>query len=194
MGFKQCANGHFYNEEINNTCPYCENEKTIGATGFVVPPNNGGETIPFTDVVNGNGNNQNGGNDNFYPDDNRTKIIIKETMGVDPIVGWLVCVEGDEKGKDYRIHADNNYIGRADNMDICVRGDETISRENHAVISYDMKNKAFFFYPGSGRSIIRHNDTPVFATVQIKAYDDLEIGETKFKFIPFCGEAFAWLD
>ncbi len=195
MGFKQCANGHFYNEEINNSCPYCESEKTVNETIFV--DDFRGETqFEFTGIVDDAGKTQFGSNNNLNsdPDDNRTQIIIKEKMGNDPIVGWLVCVDGAEKGKDYRVHTDNNYIGRADNMDICVRGDDTISRENHAVISYDMKNKTFYFSPSSGRSIVRHNDAPVFATVQINAYDDLEIGETKFKFIPFCGEAFSWLD
>lgn len=31
----------------------------------------------------------------------------------DPVVGWLVCIKGATKGTDYRIHSQNNYIGRS---------------------------------------------------------------------------------
>ena len=30
-------------------------------------------------------------------------------------------------------------------MDICIKDDETISRENHAVVSFDARDKIFYF-------------------------------------------------
>jgi hypothetical protein len=125
-------------------------------------------------------------------DAGRTMAIIKEELGIDPVVGWLISLEGSEKGRDYRIHTDNNYIGRGENMDICIRGDDTISRENHATISYDSRDKIFYFTPGDGRSIVRLNDKGVFATAEINAYDILEIGKTKLIFLPLCGDRFEW--
>ena len=101
-------------------------------------------------------------------------------------------MEGREKGRDYRIHTDNNYIGRGDKMDICIRGDDTISRENHAIISFDARDKIYYFSPGDGRSIVRLNNKAIFATNQIQAYDVVEIGKTKLVFIPLCGEKFEW--
>jgi pSer/pThr/pTyr-binding forkhead associated (FHA) protein len=119
--------------------------------------------------------------------------LIKQEIGIDPVVGWLVCIDGKEKGRDYRIHSDNNFIGRSEKMDICIRGDETISRENHAVISFDSRDKVYYFSPGDGRSIVRLNDKAIFSTSQLQANDTIEIGKTKLMFIPLCGERFEWL-
>jgi hypothetical protein len=77
-------------------------------------------------------------------------------------------------------------------MDICIRGDDTISRENHAVITYDIRDKVFYFSPGDGRSIVRLNDKPVLAAMEIKAHDIVEIGRTKLLFLPLCSEKFEW--
>ena len=58
---------------------------------------------------------------------------------MDPVVGWLVCLAGPDRGKDFRLHAEKNFIGRAPNMDVCVAGDETVSRERHAMVIFDPK-------------------------------------------------------
>jgi hypothetical protein len=125
-------------------------------------------------------------------DGGRTVAIIKEDLGIDPVVGWLVNIEGKEKGRDYRIHTDNNFIGRSEKMDICIRGDDTISRDNHAIISYDARDRIYYFSPGDGRSIIRLGGKAIFSTTELKAYDTIEIGKTKLLFLPLCGEEFEW--
>lgn len=122
----------------------------------------------------------------------RTVAVIKKQIGIDPVVGWLVCKTGEEKGKDYRIHAENNYIGRSENMDICIRGDETITRDNHAIVTYDNIKGEFFFTPGMGRSIIRINGNVVLAPTKLNAFDEIEMGITKFIFVPLCGPDFIW--
>lgn len=122
----------------------------------------------------------------------RTVAVIKKQMGIDPVVGWLVCKTGVEKGKDYRIHAENNYIGRSESMDICIHGDETITRENHAIVTYDNIKGEFFFTPGMGRSIIRINGNVVLAPTKLNAFDEIEMGITKFIFVPLCGPDFTW--
>ncbi len=121
-----------------------------------------------------------------------TVAIIAQKLGVDPVVGWLVCVEGKDKGRDFRIHADNNFIGRDEQMDIALTSDETISRRNHAVISFDSQTGIFYFSPDEGRSITRHNGNPIFSTVELSPKDELEIGTTKLLFVPLCGKDFCW--
>ena len=125
-------------------------------------------------------------------DEGRTVALIKEEKGIDPVVGWIICIEGNEKGRDYRIHADNNFIGRSDRMDICIRGDETVSRDNHAVISYDTVDNTYYFSPGDGRAIVRLNEKALFQTAEIKAYDRITIGKSTFVFLPLCGKEFCW--
>jgi len=186
MEMKQCAQGgHYYDASIHQQCPYC-NSGNVGATmpldiGRTAPLDNGiSHTRAFSDERPGN-------------DDGRTVARIKEELGIDPVVGWLVCIDGKEKGRDYRIHTDNNFIGRSEKMDICIRGDDTISRENHAVVSFDARDKIYYFSPGDGRSIVRLNDKAIFATAELHAYDVIEIGQTKLIFMPLCGEAFEWV-
>lgn len=112
--------------------------------------------------------------------------------GFMPVVGWLVCVEGAARGSDYRIRAGYNYIGRAEHMDICVRGDNTIGRERHALIAYDQEERVFFFGPADGKSIVRLNGKMVMTPQQIKLHDVLTVGTTKLLFVPLCGEGFDW--
>jgi hypothetical protein len=182
MAMVQCPNGHNYDGEDFNQCPFC-----------MADINGGGQTIADTVPVNYNDNHsQNNVQDD--DDDNKTVAIIRAKDGVDPVVGWLVCIEGKDKGRDYRIHTENNYIGRSEKMDISIRNDDTISRENHAVISFDTREKLFYIAPGTGRSIIRLNRKPCLGTAELAPYDVLEIGSSKFVFITLCNEHFNWWD
>lgn len=114
----------------------------------------------------------------------------KEDM--DPVVGWLVCVEGKDRGRDYRIHTERNFIGRSAAMDIAIAGDEAISRENHAVVSYNPKNHGFRLAPGDSRGMVYLNDEEVLSATVLAAYDLIELDASKLMFIPFCGECFTW--
>jgi len=198
MEMRKCLNGHYYDASIHSECPYCTGTNENGVTvplnmanddnnktmplGYVAPAPAApasDRTMPLSSAVADN-------------DDGRTVALIKHDIGIDPVVGWLVCIDGKEKGRDYRIHSDNNFIGRSDRMDICLRGDETVSRENHAIISYDSVEGTFFFSPGDGRSIVRLNDKALFQTNEIKAYDKIVIGKTTLLFVPLCGNGFNW--
>lgn len=214
MEMKKCPNGHYYDASVHAKCPYCENASTgnvtlsldgnAGADGSVTMPlgfNGGGTdggsvTMPLTGAapVSDDGRTMplHQAINQADPDEGRTVALIQEDKGIDPVVGWLVCIEGKEKGRDYRIHADNNFIGRSDRMDICVRGDETISRENHAIISYDMVDNTYYFSPGDGRAIVRLNDKALFQTAKIQINDKITIGKTSFLFVPFCSDGFQW--
>ena len=116
----------------------------------------------------------------------------EESAPFDPVVGWLVCIEGATKGNDYRIHSQNNYIGRSARMDISIPGDPHISAENSATIAYDNVDRTFYFGPGSGRNIVRVNGKPALSAVPLDAYDVLTIGTTKLLFVPLCGDRFDW--
>ncbi|MBQ8041113.1 MAG: FHA domain-containing protein [Lachnospiraceae bacterium] len=180
---EQC--GKFYNQEKEATCPHCS-----GASAAV------DKTLPvMTNAVTGNDKTiATVGVTRAATDDERTQAVFRINTGIDPVVGWLICLTGSEKGRDYKVHSDNNYIGRSEKMDICIRGDETISRENHATITYDSRDRIFYFTPGEGRNIIRLNGKAVLTTSEIKANDKIELGKTELLFVPLCGENFDWMD
>lgn len=109
----------------------------------------------------------------------------------EPVVGWLVCVEGPVRGMDYRVHAGYNYIGR-ESGDIQIRGDQQISRQNHAMIAFDSSELTYFVGPAAGRNLIKVNGKTVLNAVEIKSYDVISIGTTKLIFVALCGEQFSW--
>ncbi len=121
-----------------------------------------------------------------------TVALIRRKTGIDPVTGWLVCIDGPERGRDYRIRNEKNFIGRSERMDINISGDDSISRENHSMISYDPRKMTTKLHPGEGRGIIYLNGDELDVPTVLKAYDIIEMGQSKLIFIPFCGEKFQW--
>lgn len=109
----------------------------------------------------------------------------------EPVVGWLVCIEGPARGMDYRLHAGYNYIGR-ESGDVRIRGDQQISRQNHAMVAYDSGEHLYFVGPSAGRNLIKVNGHAVLQAVALKNYDIISIGTTKLIFMGLCGEQFSW--
>ena len=125
----------------------------------------------------------------------KTEIEVEEALFLqeeNPVCGWLVCVEGPRRGKHYKVMAGKNFVGRADDMDIQILGDNKISRRNHCVIVYDTKQNKTVILPGDSNGIVYLDKDAVYVPTDLKAYDVIEMGESKFLFIPFCGEHFRW--
>ncbi len=214
MELKRCRNGHMYDPSITPECPECA--KLYGGTAFFHTNNQGmmnqqaedyGKTVPIqasADSINftakGHWSDANKYSDAPFSSEDYepTRPVDKFAAGlgnsgnIRPVTGWLVCIEGASKGQDFKIHAEYNYIGRASSMDISIPGDTTVSRENHAIIAYDSMDRRFYFAPSSGGSIVRVNGRAVLGSVELNAYDQIMIGQSKFIFIPFCGEKFEW--
>ena len=210
MEIVRCSKGHFYDSEENATCPMCaaeaaRNKNPIGnnvlpdgiiGTSYFDDGNtpsptlpvdpNGGKVQPYQTTVNAQ---------NPPIETPPTVQPYKTTLPVIPVDG-----DGNEEsapfdpvvGTDYRIHSQNNYIGRSARMDISIPEDSHISAENSAIIAYDNEDRTFYFGPGSGRNIVRVNGKPALSVEKIEAYDVLTIGTTKLLFVPLCGDRFDW--
>jgi hypothetical protein len=111
----------------------------------------------------------------------------------DPVVGWLAIVEGPGRGASLNIGYGNNRIGRAPTENISLDfGDEEISRENHATITFDGRHRRFYVLPGQGRNLVYVNDQPVMSPLELTGGEDILLGQTKLRFMPFCGKSFDW--
>ena len=88
MGLNRCKKGHMYSaRKYGDTCPYCNteldrNSMTNTASGF------------------------------FVDDPDKTMPLMDVTGGADPVTGWLVCIEGPQYGKDFKIKAGKNFYGQ----------------------------------------------------------------------------------
>ena len=170
MSMKRCDNGHFYDTTKHSTCPWC-GVKTDADLGRTAPVRNAQEGSQDAAV---------------------TRALHREPSGISPVVGWLVCVDGPDRGRDYRLHSEKNFIGRSSNMDICIAGDDSISREKHATVSFEPKKKEFWLLPGEASGLVYINEEVVNTPTPLKPRDIIELGRTKVMFYPFCDENFQW--
>ncbi|MBF0344819.1 MAG: FHA domain-containing protein [Nitrospirae bacterium] len=197
MAMKRCpADMHYYNPDKNPECPYCRNAQdekiSTGVFNRIANANSDerATTVPVIDLlkdriavpegVSGDG-------------DVVTKSIFKKKSGFNPVVGWLVCVEGSEKGRDYRIRPGINEVGRDDTADLSlsIRGDDMISRRDHAEIEYDPEENSYYLIRKKNQAV-KLNDEKVRQPVRLKAYDIIQFGQTTLIFIPLCTEHFNW--
>ena len=112
---------------------------------------------------------------------------------VDPVVGWLVIVDGPGKGTGLKIGSGHNSVGRGPASRIRIDfGDDQISRERHAVVTYDPKGKCFYIGPGDSMNITYLNSKPVLGSERLESDSVLQLGSTELRFVAFCGESFSW--
>ena len=166
-GLIRCNSGHvFSSRRYGNICPYCNVTVRDDQTGKLAQSENGSfdETLEYAG----------------------------ELEVIDPVVGWLVCIEGPQLGRDYRIMAEKNFIGRAEDMHIQILGDNKISRRNHAIIAYDPLKRNTLILPGDSSGLAYHNGDAVYIPTEMNQYDVIQLGTSKFLFMPLCGEHFEW--
>jgi len=109
------------------------------------------------------------------------------------VVGWLVVIDGPGRGKSCPIGFGVNGIGRSESERISLNfGDSEISRDRHAVVTYDHKGRRFFIQHGGGANLTYVGDEPVLQPMELKGREVIGIGQTKLCFVPFCSAEFAW--
>ena len=206
MTLVKCPNGHYYDSSrFGNNCPHCgmSGAASIGADQTTVPlnipdaPQPANEvTEPLTvsqPVVSQPAN----VTAPTVSDDDRTLPVTADMLDgmvekPAPVVGWLVCTDGVNKGTDYRLHQGRNFVGRSPEMDVCILGDNTVSRSSHAIVVYDPRSNVYLAQPASSKELFYVSDKLVLNPVELKTMDLLNIGDTKLMFVPLCGEQFHW--
>ncbi|WP_295440593.1 FHA domain-containing protein [uncultured Thiodictyon sp.] len=191
MAMTPCGNGHFYDPDETSACPYCgiaveisaarphDTNRSAGDAGAMGNLDRTRTDAPL--------------HEHRTPVEGATAAVWNQRPSViDPVVGWLVCISGPDRGRDYRIHTERNFIGRGPAMDIAIAGDRGISHETHAVLSYNPRRHTFRIAAGESRGLVYVNDEEVAGFVELKPYDQIELGATTLLFVPFCGERFLW--
>jgi|ERR1700722_9479317 len=111
------------------------------------------------------------------------------------VVGWLVVVTGPGRGQFAAIFDGMNSVGRGEDQATRINfGDESISRSEHAFVTYDYKDRKFYIQHGGKMNVVRLNDAPVLQPMEMKGGDVVSLGKTTVRFVPFCGESFDWND
>lgn len=196
MNLKRCNNGHFYDADKFSTCPHCNmtasvDEETVALDmGKFGQVDDEGPTVALQEDV------------SVFADsipestinEEKTVSFYKGTLGTDPVVGWLVCTEGEYYGRSFPLKSGRNFIGRSQDMDVCLSGDLSVSRERHAIVIYEPKTRIFIAQAGDSHELFYLNDKVVLNNEALSAYDVLTVGNEKLIFIPLCGDKFCWED
>ncbi len=129
-------------------------------------------------------------------DEERRQERAEEDRGMDdPVVGWLVVVGGPGKGRAVQLGYGSNSVGRGETDRIKLDfGDDQISRNSHAVVTYDPRGRKFYVQHGGGTNLTYLADQPVLAPTELPALTHIGIGNTILRFVPLCGAEFDWQD
>lgn len=204
MAITQCPQGHLYDTNIYQSCPYCGGGTMIqfDQPGATAAPSGYGATAAPAGY---------GGSDRITPisddagktvapegyrkkqeEENKTVSVFRKSRNLEPVVGWLACVDGPDRGKSYELFAKINAVGRSSENDVVIAGDATISRRSHIRIAYDPKHNDFRLIPDESTNNVYLNDEAIYTPRPLTAFDLIELGQTKLVFVPLCGESFRW--
>ncbi len=124
-------------------------------------------------------------------DEEKTEVV-GTLNDIQPVVGWLVCLDGPSKGMSFNLHNGWNYIGRDENLDVYIP-DPKVSRARTARIVYEPEGRTFAVAICEGaQTLVYVNKKPLYNASELNAYDKIRMGDTTLTFIPLCGEKFSW--
>lgn len=119
-------------------------------------------------------------------------IGVYGNLEVAPVVGWVACIVGPDKGRDWRLAAGSNFIGRDAAMAVALTGDKKVSRARHAIIRFEPVQQVFSLLPGDAHGLVYLNGADVMVPTRLATHDRIEIGVSTLVFVPLAGEKFRW--
>lgn len=218
MAIKICPNGHRYDDQRSSECPICsrgrasaadatigaygtargsalprqpfpeaELDATIGAYGFsgARPQQAPGAavsgvspTLPL---------------DLSSDDDGPTISAFNygESKSFSPVAGWLVCIDGPEKGRDFRLYTGRSFVGRSPKLQVNLSDDPKINRDGHFSVVYDPESRGWFIVPGAGTATYLEDEL-LDGAKTLADMAKIKAGDSLFCFRSLCGEAFSW--
>jgi hypothetical protein len=162
---KFCANGHQM-EDSWEICPHCQKTGYAGAP----PP------VAKTRIETGPGGTSPGAAPATAPA--RKTVLISEQHKA-PVVGWLVAMNGSQKGQDFRIRDGQNILGSAPDADVQLN-DPTVSGK-HASLRYK-EGKFYLVDLDSSNGTYLNDGTTSIAREELKDNDTIRAGEMVLKF------------
>lgn len=173
----KCEKQHYYDSDKFVSCPHCANEVA---------------GVKLTDLTGRLQQDVDTASPEETADISRPKTA-----------GWLVCTQGLLLGESYILREGENHIGRAAHMDIRLTKEPSVSRENHAVITFLPENNSFFLSSETHADTVRLNGKPLpenslpdrktdSGSALLKHGDLISLGACTLMFIPLCGNGFSW--
>ena len=165
---KFCSNGHQM-EDAWEICPFCQK------TGYAGPPPSTSKTR--VDVYPGSASPAASPAAPATPASRKTVLISEQQRS--PVVGWLVAMNGAQRGRDFRVHDGQNVLGSAPDADIQL-SDDTVSGK-HASLRYK-EGKFFLVDLDSTNGTFLNGKPEPIAREELHDNDTIRAGELILKF------------
>jgi hypothetical protein len=107
------------------------------------------------------------------------KTVLLSTLRQAPVVGWLVAMNGHQKGEDFRLRDGQNIIGSASTAEISLNDPAVSAR--HASIRYTDGVFSLTDQDSSNGTFLNDNESKVAREV-LKDNDVIHVGEISLKF------------
>ncbi len=197
MKLIECPNGHHYNADFFQICPFCEESgNSAAATDFVQPQAE--RTAAVTDFVQPQAERAAAVTDFVQPQAERAAAV---TDSVQPqaeraaaghfLAGWLVCVAGPDRGKRYEVNSGMMTVGRGRTMDI-VLSDPAVSRDRQLILVYDERRSRMTARRGEAKSLCYVDGEPVIMDRILEDRSKLQMGRSMLLYVALCGDDFNW--
>jgi len=193
MEMTQCSIGHFYDSDEYSICPFCSSglsasefgtESTFDKMSFQREYELRKLKQPIPSPVSESGR----AVFSAPPTGPMNSAVVEQPC----VVGWLVVIEGADRGKSFELFEGKNTIGRSSKNRVCLGNDGHVSRMAASVV-FDGRSCSFFCVPDPNASSMTFvNSQPLLSHSALRASDVISIGMTKLMLVPFCTKDFHW--
>ncbi len=216
MAVTRCSNNHFYDSDKYSSCPHCggsshadtsatvalttpyqdnvETNPTVALTQPVYNYEETNVTVPLTQPLNQPKEIPTPPPAKPISDEVKTVALYSTKVPIEPVVGWLVSIEGSAYGNSFKLKSGRNFIGRSSSMDVCLSDDNTVSRERHATVVFEPKAMLYLVSAGESKELAYLNDEVILMPQKLKIHDIITVGGTKLMFFPCCSEKLNWAE
>jgi hypothetical protein len=158
MNHRMCPNGHPLDPSWE-VCPYCRQAEAQGVKPVHVQADGGGAVAGKTMAVS-----------------------LDQVLGTHvnkAVVGWLVCMQGPQKGQDYRLFDGRNVLGTAADCDVVVYDPFVSAR--HCVIMVESAKSRYLIQDLDSRNHTFVNSKQIMKQDLIDN-DDIRVGNVHYRF------------
>ena len=120
-----------------------------------------------------------------------TGTVKKDSLVCNPVAGWVVCTKGGSRGQDYRIYKGFNRFGTSSENDIILDQEPEAAAFSHCSVVYDDRGNKSYLVGGEGTKTWL-NKSLLDSPKVLKTGDEIQIGNTIYIYIGFCGEGRSW--
>lgn len=106
------------------------------------------------------------------------------------VVGWLVGLNGPNRGESFPVRMGRNVLGRDKRSDIVVTDDQASS--HHADLVFRPEERRFILMDHNSTNGTYVNETEIEPRKDLAGHDVIRIGSQKFLFLPLIRDDFYW--